>query len=90
MATTVNSVTSHSAGGLNFLHLKLTAGAADTTITYTLGGAGGNFPILLGSTCPVKTTGTQGGVGLAYVESTGVVTIGPVANNDVVRVTLMY
>lgn len=86
MATTVNEVMSHSAGGMTFLHLKLTAGAADTTCTYTIAG----FPILKGATCPIKTTGTQGGVGLAYVESTGVLTVGPVANNDVVRVTVMY
>ena len=89
MATTVNSVTSHSAGGLNFLHLKLTAGAADTTITYTLGGVVPTPPIIYG-VMVTKTTGTQGGVGTAYVESTGVLTIGPVANNDVVRATVVY
>lgn len=87
MATTINSETSHSAGGMNFKHLKLTAGAADTTCTYTFGAP---FPTLLGAFMPLKTTGTQGGVGGAYVEATGVVTIGPVANNDVIRVTLVY
>lgn len=87
MATTLNDERSHSAGGINFKHLKLTAGAADVTATYTFAAP---FPILIGGTAPIKTTGTQGGVGLAYVEATGVLTIGPLANNDVVRVTLMY
>jgi hypothetical protein len=79
--------TSHAAGGINFKHLKLTAGAADTTCTYTFAAP---FPALLGAATAVKTTGTQGGVGFAYNEGTGVVTIGPVANNDVIRVTLLY
>jgi len=87
MATTLNSQSSHNAGGLKFHHIKMTAGAADTTVTYTYAAP---FPILLGVSCPVKTTGTQGGVGAAYVESTGVLTIGPLANNDVVRVTTWY
>lgn len=87
MATTLNSERSHSAGGMNFKELKLTAGAADTTVTYTFAAP---FPLLIGSSCPIKTTGTQGGVGVAYAEATGVVTIGPLANNDVVRVALWY
>lgn len=84
MATTINEVTSHAAGGVNFLHLKLTAGGADTSVTYTLV----DKPLLLGVTLPVKTTGTAGAVNLTYVQSTGVLTASCAAN-DVVRITVM-
>lgn len=87
MATTLNEERSHSSGGIKHHHIKLTAGAADTTATYTFAAP---FPILLGCSAPIKTTGTQAGVGIAYVESTGVITVGPLANNDVVRFTVIY
>lgn len=88
MATTVNSVTSHSAGGLNFLHLKLTAGGADTSVTYTLGGSVPTPPIVLGAMA-LKTTGTIGATNITYVESTGVLTVS-CGNSDVLRVTVIY
>lgn len=85
MATTINEVTSHAAGGINFLHLKLTAGGADTTVTYTI--AAGQ--VLKGVTLPVKTTGAAGASNLTYVESTGVLTA-TCGNSDVLRITVMY
>lgn len=85
MATTVNEVSSHAAGGLNFLHLKLTAGGADSSVTYTIAGK----PTLLGCTAAIKTTGSIAAQGITYVESTGVLTIGCSAS-DVVRVTLVH
>lgn len=88
MATTVNAVTSHSAGGLNFLHLKLTAGGADSSVTYTLGGVVPTPPIVLG-TFVTKTTGAAGANNITYVESTGVLTVSCSAN-DVLRVTVVY
>lgn len=85
MATTVNLVESHAAGGLNFLNLKLTAGGADTTVTYTIAGK----PVIAGCTAAIKTTGTIGAQGITYVESTGVLTI-QCAANDVVRAIVIY
>lgn len=84
MATTVNEVTSHSAGGINYLHLKLTAGGADSSVTYTIA----DKPTLLGVTLPVKTTGSAGAVNLTYAQATGVLTASCSAN-DVVRLTVM-
>jgi hypothetical protein len=85
VATTINEVSSHAAGGVNFLHLKLTAGGADSSVTYTI------VPgqVLKGVTLPVKTTGSAGAVNLTYVESTGVLTASCSAN-DVLRLTVMY
>ena len=88
MATTVNEVRSHSAGGLNFLHLKLTAGGADTSVTYTLGGAVPAPPIIFGAFV-AKTTGAAGANNITYVESTGVLTVA-CGNSDVLRVTVVY
>lgn len=85
MATTVNLNESHSAGGLTFHSLKLTAGGADSSVTYTFAGK----PILAGVSGPFKTTGTIGAMNMTYVESTGVLTISCSAN-DVVRVVVMY
>lgn len=85
MATTINEVTSHAAGGVNFLHLKLTAGGADSSVTYTIAAG---LP-LKGVTLPVKTTGSAGACNLTYVESTGVLTASCSAN-DVLRITAMY
>ena len=82
MATTVTSETEHSAGGLHFKHLVLTAAGGDTTMTYTQ-------PNLLGATKPIKTTGTQSAMNYTYVASTGVLTI-VCANSDVARITLIY
>lgn len=85
VATTVNLVESHADGGVNFLHLKLTAGGADTSVTYTIAGA----PQILGCTLPVKTTGTIGAVNVTYNVSTGALTASCAAN-DVLRITVMY
>jgi hypothetical protein len=85
MATTVNEITTHAAGGLNLVHLKLTAGAADTTVTFTFSGT----PIMKLISAPFKTTGAIGAQGVTYVESTGVLTV-QCANNDVVRITCGY
>lgn len=85
MATTVNLVQSHNAGGLTFLELKLTAGGADSSVTYTIAGK----PTISGITAPVKTTGTIGAMNATYVESTGVLTISCSAN-DVIRVCVIY
>ena len=82
MATTINEQQKYGLGQTTVNHFKATAGAADVTIVL-------NLPVgtkVLGILAPVKTTGTQAGVGAAYVESTGVLTIGPVANNDVIEV----
>ena len=73
---------------MNFLHLKLTAGGADTSVTYTLGGAAPNPPIIFGAFV-VKTTGTIGANNITYVESTGVLTVS-CGNSDVMRVTVVY
>lgn len=86
MATTVSECTSRSAGGLTFLHLKLTLGAADTSATYTIAGA----PQLTLMTKPFKTTGSVGDLLLAYNASTGVITASGGANNDVIRFTVAY
>lgn len=86
MATTISEYSTHAAGGLNFLHLKLTAGAADTTVTYT------HVPgkVIKSITLPFKTTGSAGACNAVYVESTGVITISGLANNDVVRFTVIF
>lgn len=81
MATTVNLAQSHSAGGLTFLELKLTAGGADSSVTYTIPGK----PTIFGISGAVKTTGTIGAINATYVESTGVLTLSCSAS-DVVRV----
>jgi len=86
VATTVNEATSHSDGGLTFLHLKLTLGAADTTAAYTISGA----PQLVLMTQPFKTTGATGDVKAVYNASTGVITFSGAANNDVIRSTVAY
>jgi hypothetical protein len=85
MATTVQGISTHADGGLNYIHLRLLAGAADTTVTYTLTGT----PRIKMMGLPFKTTGTQGGVGAAYNEGTGVLTVGPLANNDAVSITVV-
>jgi hypothetical protein len=86
MATTINEASSHSDGGLTFLHLKLTLGAADTTATYTIAGA----PRILMMTQPFKTTGVTGDVKAVYNGATGVLTFSGAANNDVIRCTVAY
>lgn len=86
MATTINEVTSHSDGGLTYLHVKLTVGAADTTATYTIAGA----PQIEALTQPFKTTGTTADVLAVYDAATGVITFSALANNDVFRFTVIY
>lgn len=86
MATTVNAATSNAVGGLTYLNLKLTLGAADTTATYTIAGA----PQLVFMSKPFKTTGSVGDLLLVYNASTGVITVSGGANNDVVRFTVAY
>ena len=86
MATTVSESVSYNVGGLTWLFLKLTAGAADTTVTYTIQG----FPELKAMTMPVKTTGTTGSCNAVYNKATGVITISSLANNDVVRFGVCY
>ena len=86
MATTVSECTSHADGGLTFLHLKLTLGAADTTATYTIAGA----PQLVLMTQPFKTTGAVADVLAVYNGATGVITFSGGANNDVIRSTVAY
>lgn len=85
MATTINEASSHSAGGINFLHLKLTAGGADSSVTYVIAG----FPTIKGITLPVKSTGTIGATNVTYAQATGTVTASCAAN-DVLRFTVMY
>lgn len=84
MATTINEATSHSSGGLTFLHIKLTLGAADTTATYAIAGA----PPILAITQPFKTTGTTGDVKAVY--ASGTITFSGGAFNDVIRCTVIY
>lgn len=85
MATTLNDERSHSAGGINFKHLKLTAGGADVTVVYTFAAP---FPILTG-VYVVKTTGAAGANNITYVEATGVLTVS-CGNSDVLRITATY
>lgn len=86
MATTVSAHSSHVEGGLTFVHLTITVGAADTSATYTVTGA----PQLLGMSQPFKTTGTTGDITAVYNMATGVITFATLANNDVFRVTVWY
>lgn len=86
MATTVNEISSHCEGGLTFVHLKITVGAADTSATYTVTEA----PQIKMMTQPFKTTGTTGAITAVYDASTGIITFGTLANNDVFRVTIAY
>lgn len=86
MATTISECTTHSAGGITFLHLKLTVGAADTTAAYTISGA----PVLKFMSQPFKTTGSTADILAVYNQSTGAITFSGLSNNDVMRVTVGY
>lgn len=86
MATTINEALTHTDGGLTFLNLKLTLGAADTTATYTVKGA----PQIVAMTQPFKTTGSTGDVKAVYDGATGIITFSGGANNDVIRCTVTY
>lgn len=86
MATTINAATSTGDGGMTFLHLKLTLGAADTTAAYTINGA----PQLKLMSQPFKTTGVTGDVKAVYDGATGIITFSGGAFNDVIRCTVGY
>lgn len=86
MATTVNVTPSHAFGGLNMLELDLTAGAADTAVTYTLLGK----PKLKFVGVPWNVTTSVVAVGtFTYTLSTGVISVS-CANSDNVRVTVGF
>lgn len=76
---------------MNVLEVKLTAGAADTSVTYAVppgdgSTAGSGRPINFVS-LPFKTTGSAGATNTTYAESTGLLTIA-CGNNDVIRVCI--
>lgn len=81
MATTVSEYKQTNSHGLNWTWLKLTAGAADTSVVYVIAG----FPELKALTMPIKTTGTVGAVSADYAMATGTLTIA-CGNSDVIRV----
>jgi hypothetical protein len=84
MATTINEALTNVDGGLTFLRLKLTLGAADTTATYAIAGS----PQIVMMTQPFKTTGVTGDVKAVY--ASGTITFSGAANNDVIRCVVAY
>lgn len=85
MATTTNSVMTVQGDGHKAVHLDLTAGGADTSVTYTLPLMGTNLaqPIV-GVSSWNQTTGAVNVASITYAPTTGVLTV-PCANSDHVR-----
>lgn len=85
MATQVNSVRSHSAGGLRFIHLDVTLITSGTTVTYSLP----PFTKLYGLFFHNTTTNAINSATPTYTLSTGVWLSGTMAVNDNAIVTFI-
>jgi len=85
LATQVNGVRSHSAGGMDFTHLDVTLITSGTTVTFSLA-AGTN---LLGISFWNKTTNVLNPVGATYTVSTGAWVSPTMAVNDNAIVTFI-
>ena len=90
MAATFVDLGSHDAGGMVIHSYQATADAATAVLTFSDVQAGKGPRKLLGITNPVKTTGTAAQLNATYVEATGVLTIGGLTANDVIRFSVMY
>jgi hypothetical protein len=83
LATTNTLVQTVQGDANKLIYLRLTAGGADTTVTYTLP----TGTKIRGLTAWNETTNAVNPASCTYVASTGVVTV-PCANSDVVTVTV--
>ena len=90
MAATFVELGSHSAGGMKFHHIKVTADAATAVYTFPEAAAGAGPPILLGLSFPFKTTGSASAMAAVYVEATGVLTMSGLTSADVFYLTAIY
>ena len=88
MATTVNLAQQKQGDAAKILHLDLTAGAADVTVTYTIPLAGTSLATpIAGITTWNVTTGAINVAGSTYAPTTGVLTV-TCANNDRLRIAV--
>lgn len=88
MATTINTVFQKQGDAGKVLHLDLSAGAADTSVTYTIGVVATNVAVPISGlvACNV-TTGAINPASMTYGATTGLVTV-PCANSDRVRIAV--
>jgi len=88
LATTINSIQQKQGDDAKILHLDLTAGAADVTVTYTIPLAGTNLAVhISGITTWNVTTGALNVAASTYAPTTGILTVA-CANNDRVRIAV--
>ena len=88
MATTINAVQGKQGDANKILQLDLTAGAADTTVTYTIPLAGTSLATPInGITTWNVTTGAINVAASTYAPTTGILTVA-CANNDRLRIAV--
>lgn len=88
MATTVNLAQQKQGDAAKILHLDLTAGAADTTVVYTIPLAGTNIATPIGGVTTWNvTTGAVNVAATTYAPTTGILTV-TCANNDRLRIAV--
>lgn len=90
MATTINFVQQKQGDANKILHLDLTAGAADVTVTYTIPLAGTNLAThISGVSTWNVTTGACNVAATTYAPTTGILTVA-CANNDRLRIAVIF